>query len=178
MRAISLDYQHNRRRWHWPDILLLVGGLSLSAYVGIHYANVSAEIDSLEAKQTAFERTSNHQAADSRLASLDAQQLRAEVKQANDVLAQLALPWEALFKDIESSQKDRVALLSIEPDPAKRVVRIMGEAKDLDAMLGYVRFLQNKGSLTGVYLQSHHVEQQTAEKPVRFAVLAAWVIKP
>lgn len=178
MRAILLDYQHNRRKPGWPDIVLLAGGLAVAMYVGIHSVKVFSEVNTLEEKQTAFERKSDRGAPDSRLASLDAQQLRAEVKQANEVLAQLALPWESLFKDIESSQRNHVALLSIEPDPEKRVIKITGEAKDLGTMLGYIRFLQKKESLTGVYLQSHHIEQQTAEKPVRFVLAASWVIKP
>lgn len=178
MRAISLDYQRHRRASGWLDFLVLLGGLAVAASVGIHYMETAAAIGSLEAKQSALERTADPPATDPRLTALDAQQLRAEVKQANEVLAQLTLPWDTLFKDIDSSQKDQVALLAIEPDPAKHVIKIMGEAKDLDAMLGYIRFLQKKESLTGVYLQSHHIEQQTAEKPVRFALLASWVIKP
>lgn len=178
MRAIFLDYQQNRRQPGWPDIALLAGGLAVAMYVGVYSVNVFSEVAALEAKQTAFERKSDRGTPDPRLASLDAQQLRAEVKQANDVLAQLTLPWESLFKDIESSQRNHVALLSIEPDSEKRVIKITGEAKDLDAILGYIRFLQKKETLTGVYLQNHRVEQQTGEKPVRFVVAASWVIKP
>jgi Tfp pilus assembly protein PilN len=178
MRTLLLDYQNNRRKPGWPDIVLLAGGLATAMYLGIHSVNVFSEIRTLEAKQTAFERKSDRGAPDSRLASLDAQQLRAEVKQANDVLAQLALPWETLFKDIESSQQNHVALLTIEPDSEKRVIKITGEAKDFGAMLGYIRFLQKKESLTGVYLQSHQIEQRTAEKPVRFVLVASWVINP
>ena len=178
MRTLHLDYQQNRRQPGWTDIVLLVGGLVTAMYVGIHSVNVFSEVNTLEVKQAALDRKSGRGAPDSRLASLDAQQLRAEVKQANDILAQLALPWETLFKDIESSQKDHVALLSIEPDTEKHAVKITGEAKNLGAVLGYIRFLQKKASLTGVYLQNHHVEQQTAEKPVRFVVAASWVIKP
>ena len=178
MRTLSLDYQRNRRAPSWIDILLLAGGLIAAVLIGIHYLNSFSEINALEAKQSAFERKPNYDAVDSRLASLNAQQLRAEIKQANEVLAQLAMPWETLFKDVESSQRDHVALLSIEPDSEKRVIKIIGEAKDTDAMLGYIRLLQKKESLTDVYLQSHRVEQQTAEKPIRFALIASWVVKP
>lgn len=177
MRALLLDFQNNHRRPGWPNIVLLAGGLATAAYLGVHSVNVFSEISMLEAKQTTLERHADHGATDSRLSALDAQRLREEVKQANDVLAHLALPWENLFKDIESSQRNHVALLAIEPDSEKHAVKITGEAKDLDAMLGYIRFLQKKSSLTGVYLQSHHIEQQTAEKPVRFVVVASWVIK-
>lgn len=178
MRTLLLDYQQNRRKPDWTDIVLLAGGFVMAIYIGVHSVNVFSEVKALEEKQTVLDRKPDHGATDSRLASLDAQQLRSEVKQANDILAQLALPWETLFKDIESSQKDHVALLSIEPDTEKHAVKITGEAKNLDTVLGYIRFLQKKSSLTGVYLQTHRVDQQMAEKPVRFVVTATWVIKP
>lgn len=178
VRALRLDFQDNRRRPGWPNLALLAGGLVTALLLAIHSVTIFSEIRIVEAKQAAFERKTHRDAPDSRLASLDAQQLRAEVRQANDVLAQLALPWETLFRDIESSPADRVALLSIEPDADKRAIKISGEAKDFDAMLGYLRLLQKKESLTGVYLQSHHIEQRTAEKPVRFVLVASWVIKP
>ena len=178
MRTLELDFHSDRRKPRWPDVALLAAGLVGALGLGIHSVDVFSQIRVLEAQQTAFERRADHAAVDPRLAALDAQQLRAEVKQANDVLTQLALPWETLFKDIESSPQNHVALLAIEPDSDKRVIRITGEAKDFAAMLGYVRFLQGKESLTGVYLQSHHIEQRTAERPVRFVLVASWVIKP
>lgn len=178
MRALRLDFQNNRRRPAWPNLALLVGGLVTALVLAIHSVTVFSEIRQVEANQAAFERKSHRNALDPRLASLDAQQLRAEVKEANEVLAHLALPWETLFRDIESSPGDHVALLSIEPDPEKRAIKISGEAKDFDAMLGYLRVLQKKESLTGVYLQSHHIEQRTAEKPIRFVLVASWVMKP
>lgn len=178
MRTLELDFHSDRRKPRWPDVALLAAGLVGALSLGIHSVDVFSQIRALEAQQTAFERRADRAAVDPRLAALDAQQLRAEVKQANDVLTQLALPWETLFKDIESSPQNHVALLAIEPDSDKRVIRITGEAKDFAAMLGYVRFLQGKESLTGVYLQSHHIEQRTAERPVRFVLVASWVIKP
>jgi Tfp pilus assembly protein PilN len=177
MRSLLLDYQNNRRKPGWPDIVLLAGGLAAAVYVGFNYVSTFSEVNTLETQQNALERKSVRGVVDPRLAALDAQQLRTEVKQANDVLAQLALPWESLFKDIESSSQNHVALLAIEPDSEKRVIKITGEAKNFDAMLGYIQFLQKKESLTGVYLQSHHVEERMAEKPVRFVLVASWVIK-
>ena len=178
MHALLLDYQHHRRKPRRLELVLLAGGLAMAVYLSIHSVNVFSEISTLEAKQAELARKSNREAPDTRLASLDAQQLRVEVKQANEVLAQLALPWENLFKDIESSEKNHIALLAIEPDAEKRIIKITGEAKDLNAMLGYIRFLQKKESLTGVFLQNHRVDLQTAEKPVRFAVIASWVVQP
>jgi Tfp pilus assembly protein PilN len=178
MHALALDYQISRRKSNRPEIILLLSGLAATLFLGIHYLTVTTEMEQLESQQTTAASKTKHRVVDARLASLNAQQLRAEINQANVVLAQLALPWEALFRDIESSQRGRVALLSIEPNADKRTVKITGEAKDLAAMLSYLQFLQQKPSLHGVYLQSHHVDQQTAEKPVRFTLNASWVIKP
>ena len=47
----------------------------------------------------------------------------------------------------------------------------------LPSMLSYVRLLQEKESLTGVYLQSHQIERRMVEHPVRFVVVASWVTK-
>jgi Tfp pilus assembly protein PilN len=54
---------------------------------------------------------------------------------------------------------------------------ITGEAKTLEDLLEFIRYLQEQDSLSGVTLQSHKVNQQDREKPVRFRVVAAWVIK-
>lgn len=177
MRSLLLDYQNNRRKPGWPDLALLGAGLVAAMLLGFNYVNTFFKVNTIETQQSALERKSTRGVTDPRLASLDAQQLRTEIKQANDVLAQLALPWESLFKDIESSPQNPVALLAIEPDSEKRVIKITGEARNFDAMLGYIQFLQKKESLTGVYLQSHQIELRSAEKPVRFVLLASWVIK-
>ena len=177
MRTLSLDYHHNRRKLGWSDTLLLAGGVVTAIYVSSYSVNLFAEINTLEAKQTAVERKPEQRAPDPKRAALDAQQLQAEVKQANEVLAQLAMPWDTLFKEMESSQRDQVALLSIEPDFEKRIIKVTGEARDFDAMLGYIRTLQKKGSLSDVYLQSHNIEQGSAEKPLHFALVASWVTK-
>jgi Tfp pilus assembly protein PilN len=178
VRPLLLDFQNNRRPPSWPNTALLAGGLVMAISLAIHSVNVFSEIDTLESTQRSLRGGSARHATDPRIESLDAQQLRSEVKDANAVLERLALPWGQLFADIESSSENHVALLAIEPDPEKRVVRITGEAKNLDTMLTYIRFLQTKKSLTSVYLQSHRIDERTAEKPVHFVLAAAWVIKP
>jgi len=39
-------------------------------------------------------------------------------------------------------------------------------------------YLEGSKTLHQVYLTSHEVRSQDAEKPVRFALLANWVVKP
>jgi len=177
MRPLLLDYQRRRNAVSVAGIALLLAGLAASVYGGMRYYDLSSEISVLEEKRITLQRKV-HGPSKSRLAPKDAQQLGAEIKLANEVVAQLTLPWDALFKDVETVQNDRVALLAIEPDAQKRVIKISGEAKDFAAMLEYIKFLQDRGSFAGVYLQSHHIQHELAEKPVRFALIATWVIKP
>ncbi|MBI3563000.1 MAG: PilN domain-containing protein [Gammaproteobacteria bacterium] len=178
MRALLLDYQLTQRPARRSEQLLLIAGLIATVVVALHYRSSSAMIEQLQSQQIRLEQQTNRHKSDSRISSLDAQQLRAEIKQANAVLAQLGLPWESLFRDIESSQRQPIALLVIEPDAEKHAVRITGEARDLPAVLSYIKYLQKKPSLTNIYLQSHQVDLQTAEKPIRFVITAAWVITP
>jgi Tfp pilus assembly protein PilN len=174
---LSLDYRRQRRAASRLDRALLIGALALTTYSGVLYLDLAGATAALEETQAA-ERASTHGTRERRLSPGDAQQLKNEVQQANAVLAQLALPWDALFADLDASQHERVALLLIEPDSEKRVVKVTGEARDFAAMLAYVNYLQDRPSLSGVYLQNHHMEQQSAEHPVRFSLLASWVIKP
>ena len=109
---------------------------------------------------------------------LDASALQQEIRQANEILQQLALPWDALFQAVEATSEQEIALLSIQPDVGKRIVRIGGEAKNFDALLAYITRLEDSKILNRVYLTSHEVRTQVAEKPVRFALVANWVVQP
>lgn len=177
MDALLLDYQLTRRAPKRGEVGALMLALTLTVIVGVFYQLVGIEMSDLEDQQAALRPAGKKSVGDKRLAGMDPQQLRTEIKQANEILAQLGLPWEALFRDIESSAQHRVALLAIEPDASKHTVRITGEARDMNAMLAYIQFLQQKSSLRNVYLHSHQIDQQVAEKPVRFTIGATWVIK-
>jgi hypothetical protein len=83
-----------------------------------------------------------------------------------------------VFLALESAKAPDVALLAIEPDPRKGVLRVTAEAKGKNAMLDYVDRLQAAQSLQRVMLESHEVLSQVPEKPVRFVVTASWVATP
>jgi hypothetical protein len=87
------------------------------------------------------------------------------------------VPWSELFASAESAAMPDVALLSIESDTDKRRVKISGEAKHLEAVLEYLRFLAARPALADVYLQSHNVQKQDPQRPVRFTVNAQWRVR-
>ena len=98
----------------------------------------------------------------------------AKVKSTQQVSRNLAAPWVDLLDAMESAPQQSVALLAAEPTTAKQSFRLTAEARDLDAMLGYLAALQKDRRLVSVFLVSHQVQVQTPGRPIRFQVQAGW----
>lgn len=178
MHMLRLDFHDTRRPASWPNRLLLLSGIVVTALLAYQFIVIQNSIDTLVSQRSMLERTSHHSARQFHLSPEQAQSLRAEIKDAKSVLSQLSLPWGQLLKDIGASQQNQVALLSIVPDVPKRTIKISGEARDLNAVLDYVQSLQKAKSLGSVYLQNHQIETRSAQQPVRFTLLATWLVKP
>jgi hypothetical protein len=170
MAELRLDYQHSRA-FPWGGGVLLMMALSGLLLTGAFYRELRVNADDWDAKLERHERGKPRQ-QDSGLVTRPAEDLVLEVKHANEVLHQLGLPWESMFRAVESSGSKDVVLLALEPDMEKRVMKISGEAKNIPAMLGYVTQLGEQDMFASVYLQSHQVQLQSQDKPVRFALLA------
>lgn len=174
MRALALDFKQTPRRWSLPGLALLVLGAIVLGTVANEERNLAGQIELAESRLAVLAKRGKIKPA----LPVDATALQLEIRQANEVLQQLALPWDRLFKAVESNSEQEIALLSIQPDVGKRNVRIGGEAKNFDALLAYITRLEQSEILSQVYLTSHEVRIQDAEKPVRFALVANWVVRP
>jgi Tfp pilus assembly protein PilN len=175
MRALHLDYQRSTRPIPWLGLGVLVSALAALAMMGGHYHELGQHIALWEVRVAHGERLSSHRARALRPASAQVARAQAlEVQHANLVLRQLSLPWDTLFRAVESAGGDTVALLSMEPDIQKGTVRISGEAKDFAAMLEYIRQLGADDVFGSVHLQTHQIRQDDPQKPVRFSLLAVW----
>jgi hypothetical protein len=177
MRALTIDYRRSGRATPWTGLLLLVAGVLVAASVMARYPAIARKVQDLET-QIRDQKREMHAQEGQRKPSTDIQKSLTEVKAANEIIAQLALPWDDLFNAVESARTKEMALLAIEPDAQKRRVKLSGEAKNLESMLAYVKFLEGQGPLVDVFLQSHQVEQNDPLKPVRFVVTATWVTRP
>ncbi len=107
---------------------------------------------------------------------LDPQALQQQIGQANEILQELALPWDGLFQTLETTQDKDIALLLIEPNAVKQRVHISGEAKSLVALLVYIERLNKSNILNHVYLTSHEIRTDDTEQPVRFTLIANWTV--
>lgn len=174
IRTLALDFKQTPRHWSaWGLLVLGVSALAL-AYVANTERNLSGQIEVAEARLERLAKRGKIKPTE----PVDAEQMQQDIRQANDILQQLSLPWDALFEAVEVERDLKVALLSIQPNVDKRVVRISGEAKSFEALLAYMTYLEQGKTLGQVYLTSHEVRTQDAEKPVRFTLLANWAVRP
>lgn len=175
MRPLYLDYQRSGRPVPRLGLLLFVAALAVLAWLGQHHQTLAAQADEWERQRAQIERQAR--LGTPAIHPLTAQATRAqrqEVMQANQVLRQLTLPWQALFNAVEAPDGKSVALLTLAPDLQEGTVKIVGEARNFEAVLAYVRHLAARNMFDEVLLQSHQVRQDDPHKPVRFALLARW----
>jgi Tfp pilus assembly protein PilN len=92
----------------------------------------------------------------------------------NAAVLQLNLPWRALHDAVQAGTPSNIALLALEPDARKSMLRITAEAKTSDDMIAYVEQLQKSEWFGGVLLSRHEVNEQDPNRPIRFQLDAQW----
>ncbi len=173
MTRLRLDYQRRTKPFPVAGAVLLSVSLVAAAAVGDYYHRLTLRIADWSASLKKFEqawggpvRSKHHEVPEG---------LR-DIKQANEVLRQITLPWESLFHDVEASTSAEVTLLGMEPDAEKHTVIISCEAKNIVAMLDFIKRLKERGQFGSVYLLSHQIQEHDPQKPVRFSLIASWRI--
>ncbi len=172
MNRLRLDYQRSMKPFPLAGTILLSGAVALSILTGDYYHHLTVSISEWEDSLNKFEQTSGVRVRDSAHQEMRGAPL--DIKQANEVLRQLTLPWESLFRAVESSTDREVTLLGMEPDIEKHIVNVSCEAKNISAMLSFIRRLETRPEFGSVYLQSHQIQEVDPEKPVRFSLIAFW----
>jgi Tfp pilus assembly protein PilN len=170
MRALDLDLV--RRRPAWPSWLMLLLGLALTGQVVLDTLNLRAEERLLQAR-----RAGRAPAAVQPTPPVN-EPLRRELDAAQQVLSELALPWEALFQAIETAIDGHTALLAIEPDAGRHAVRITGEARNYLAILSLMARLEATQPLARVHLLNHQIRDDVAQRPYQFTLSATWRTLP
>ncbi len=173
LAPMRLDFAATESGASWSGLLMLVLGLAAVGLIVGDYQRLLASAERIEAglgRLSAPRRGAEP--------ARDARKQGEAVARSNEVAHELSRRWDRVFLALESAKAPDVALLAIEPDPRKGVLRVTAEAKGKNAMLDYVNRLQAAQSLQRVMLESHEVLSQVPEKPVRFVVTASWVATP
>lgn len=171
--ALHLDFIRPRRAssaWGW---LVLALGASLALGLALWDQQVLAHKIATAQQELTSVRSAiaANEPASLQLKGAD---LASEWQRASAVSRSLSAPWADLFAMLEAYTDQNVALLGMDPDLAKNDLVLAGEARDLAAVLDYVRYLKKQPMLSAVTLQSHHVSRQDRDKPVRFRIVANW----
>lgn len=174
MRRLQLDFAPDRTVRNAALNATLCGLIAALAYLAWDYAETAKRANMLETDLARIAAAEAGVRAHDR-SRPDAARRDAEVKLANQVIDRLALPWDQLFDEIESSVDENVILLGVEPDAEKRHVKITAEARDLKAMSAYVKRLGLSQRFRDAHLQSHQVQVANVQRPVRFIVAARWL---
>lgn len=99
----------------------------------------------------------------------------AQAAAVNAAILQLNLPWRDLQDALASATPPAVALLALEPDARKRVLKITAETTSSDAMVAYVAQLKQQELFgTRVQLLRHEINALDPNKPLRFQLEARW----
>ncbi len=105
------------------------------------------------------------------------QEIGKELQQANTILNQINLPWEALFDAIENIITDDVALLALQPNVKGRTLRISGESRNINALLDFVESMEREVVFEQVHLVNYKVKQDNPYRPIDFLLTAVWTAK-
>lgn len=171
---MDIDFVRGNRAAGWAGWLLAALGVATVVIAVQNYREVSRELGLWDAKLAELKKLWRRTPGAIPEAVPDSAALRQEVRIANTVLQQIAVPWDALFREIEARTDESIALLSVQPDLQNRVVRIGGESRSLQAAIDYARRLGTAPKLSGVYLVSHEVKAQDKQRAVSFSLVAAW----
>ena len=97
-----------------------------------------------------------------------------QARAVNGAIAQLNLPWRDLFDALAATPRERIAILALEPNAARHVLKVLAEAKTGEDMVDFLRDLKRQTFFNDVNLVRHEVNEQDANKPVRFQFEAAF----
>jgi hypothetical protein len=178
MNAIDIDFappgirRAMRRMKPWA-YLAIAAGIALGAWSALRAQELLDRI--------AVEGAAAHRAAASLNRRVHAKPVtekiaigETEADAVNTAVAQLNIPWRDLFDAVESATPKEIALLSLDPDAGKHILRGTAEAKSGDDMVAYIEQLKKPGFFDVVVLTRHEVNEQDPNKPLRFQFEAHW----
>lgn len=175
MRALRFNFAGGRTRTQRAGNVLLCIVLLAGGYVVWACENTQQELKALQAKRDGFQRVRHADSVPKNTRSAALPLREAEIRYANLVIDRLGLPWDRLFNEMENTVDAQVVLLGVEPNAESGRISFTSEARDLRAMLDYERRLAGSDVLRDAHVQSHQVQLQDPQRPVRFVVGATWL---
>lgn len=160
--------------WSWLGLSFLLTSLLLAVFTWQLYQTRQLAENKISSKLNQVNHQFNHKKLPINMVSTE---ISPEKKlQIQATVTALTIPWNGLLLAVEKSDTQEIALLNLEPSSKKQQLILSGEAKNLQSVLDYIQNLEAQPMLEKVYLQKHHVDEVNAFKPVRFTLLAQWLM--
>ncbi len=169
--ALDLDFVRRRRLASPVGWLLLATGLACMAVVAMDRLDARDNLAQLLQQQARLQPPLRPQPA-SGARSASAPVPRAAGADLAQVQAQLAWPWDAVLRELESHADPDLALLSI--DMQGQRLRAVGEAPDMDTVVAWLGRLRSSPWIVAADLSSHEPRKDGTVALLRFAVDIRW----
>lgn len=170
MRDVDLDYQ--RPRVSGLGLALLLCGLIVAAAATVAVLDARQELAEAQVRLAEAEKPALRRQA----VATPGKEAQQAMQDGAAVALDLRQPWDGLFAAIENAKTDDIALLAVDPNSDRGLLRITAEARQREAMLDFVQRLERESVLHDVVLVEHAVQLQNRDKPVRFTISAAWEV--
>lgn len=178
MRSLKLKFPYAGQQARRVDYILL--GLGILVLIACFYQLKLAmeETAYWEARVNRFEQQQQHRKTPRTPLARITQETQQEIKLATEVLQQINLPWEPLFDSLEYAVSKEIALLSVQPNVANRVIRISGEARNLVALTDFVEAMEREEIFENAHLLTYKVKQENPYRPIAFSLTTSWIDLP
>ncbi|WP_338758441.1 hypothetical protein [Massilia sp. METH4] len=147
-------------------IVLCAASLWFAMQMAEQRADRERQIEQLRASQAALSKRP------ARVAEVAIPEAQASA--VNAAILRLNVPWRSLEDAIGSATPANIALLALDPDPKKQLLKITAEARNSDDMVGYVQVLKQQELFVSAALVRHEIGEQDPGRPIRFQVEAQW----
>ncbi len=168
----EIDFVARRRAPGWLGWLVLALGCLAAAGAVDHWQALEADVDARREDNRRAARAAEQARVLARREQDDAA-LRARIDVARKLSRQMARDWQPLFADLEARGTD-VALLSVEPDAARGVLRVTGEARDLGALFAYAESFSDAKSVGAPRIEVFELKQRDGVEVVAFSLRLQW----
>ncbi|MCB1935259.1 MAG: PilN domain-containing protein [Nitrosomonas sp.] len=184
MSRLKLNFPYAGQSVRSIEMSLLLIGLFVLAAVFLYFKNISEESSYWSVRVEKLEKDQPRSMVSTRVRTSSprsrdvGQEIGKELQKANTILAQINLPWEALFDSIEHIATEDVALLSLQPNVTNRTLRIRGEARNMMLLLDFVEAMEREAIFENVHLVNYKIKQDSPYRPVDFLLTTVWAVKP
>lgn len=172
MKPLNIDFVV-RPRWRLPAaarsraMLIALGGVAVLAAATLAWQVLGLERQIADTAQ-AISQVRHEVAAHTPAPRPPLLLSEAQVLAINGTIGQLNTPWPALLDAFESVASAEVALLQIEPDKHRRLVRGVAEARDHQGMLDYLAALGSAAPFARALVSKQEINDRDPNRPLRF----------